>query len=116
MEEYYKYYKLFVDLKFTRVSSVVTGCYEDPYGAGARRRGPPYPASSTLPTHMPHSLPRTQWKRLLLLIVAITVHNIPEGLAVGVGNAAIGSSASATYQSARSVSFLSNCDVLKDSL
>ncbi|XP_046659784.1 zinc transporter ZIP11 isoform X1 [Homalodisca vitripennis] len=84
-------------------NATVEGCYEDPYGAGARRRGPPYPASSTLPTHMPHSLPRTQWKRLLLLIVAITVHNIPEGLAVGVGNAAIGSSASATYQSARNL-------------
>ncbi|OQR73199.1 zinc transporter ZIP11-like [Tropilaelaps mercedesae] len=26
-----------------------------------------------------------QWKRILLLIIAITVHNIPEGLAVGVG-------------------------------
>ena len=26
-----------------------------------------------------------RWKRILLLIVAITVHNIPEGLAVGVG-------------------------------
>lgn len=26
-----------------------------------------------------------RWKRVLLLIIAITVHNIPEGLAVGVG-------------------------------
>lgn len=26
-----------------------------------------------------------QWKRMLLLIIAITMHNIPEGMAVGVG-------------------------------
>ena len=30
------------------------------------------------------------WRRILLLIVAVTVHNIPEGLAVGVGFGAIG--------------------------
>lgn len=42
-----------------------------------------------------------QWKRIILLVVAITVHNIPEGLAVGVGFGAIGSSASATLESAR---------------
>ena len=32
------------------------------------------------------------WRRILLLIVAVTVHNIPEGLAVGVGFGAIGES------------------------
>lgn len=42
-----------------------------------------------------------QWKRILLLIVAITVHNIPEGLAVGVGFGAIGKSPLATFESAR---------------
>ena len=26
-----------------------------------------------------------QWKRMLMLIIAITMHNIPEGMAVGVG-------------------------------
>ncbi|KAL0102535.1 hypothetical protein PUN28_018075 [Cardiocondyla obscurior] len=44
-----------------------------------------------------------QWRRILLLVVAITVHNIPEGLAVGVGFAAIGSSASATFENARNL-------------
>ena len=36
--------------------------------------------------------PRTTWRRSLLLVVAITLHNIPEGLAVGVafGAAALG--------------------------
>jgi len=38
---------------------------------------------------------------MLLLIVAITMHNIPEGLAVGVGFGAIGNSAMATLQKAR---------------
>ncbi|KAK9887132.1 hypothetical protein WA026_020578 [Henosepilachna vigintioctopunctata] len=42
-----------------------------------------------------------QWKRILLLVIAITVHNIPEGLAVGVDFGAIGSSASATFENAR---------------
>ncbi|KAI4469889.1 zinc/iron transporter [Holotrichia oblita] len=42
-----------------------------------------------------------QWKRIMLLVIAITMHNIPEGLAVGVGFGAIGSSASATFESAR---------------
>ncbi|XP_074099206.1 zinc/iron regulated transporter-related protein 48C isoform X2 [Cotesia typhae] len=44
-----------------------------------------------------------QWRRILLLVVAITVHNIPEGLAVGVGFGAVGSSASATFESARNL-------------
>jgi zinc transporter 11 len=41
------------------------------------------------------------WRRILLLIVAITVHNIPEGLAVGVGFGAVGKTKSATFQNAR---------------
>ena len=45
----------------------------------------------------------TSWKRILLLIIAITVHNIPEGLAVGVGFGAIGRSSSATFENARFV-------------
>ncbi|XP_031782366.1 zinc transporter ZIP11 isoform X2 [Nasonia vitripennis] len=44
-----------------------------------------------------------QWKRILLLVVAITVHNIPEGLAVGVGFGAVGSSPSATFENARNL-------------
>lgn len=43
------------------------------------------------------------WRRILLLIVAITVHNIPEGLAVGVGFGAIGTSPTATLESARNL-------------
>lgn len=43
------------------------------------------------------------WKRMLLLIIAITVHNIPEGLAVGVAFGAAGSSKSATFEGARSL-------------
>merc|ERR1719357_1332621 len=43
------------------------------------------------------------WRRILLLIVAITVHNIPEGLAVGVGFGAIGRTKSATFESGRNL-------------
>ncbi|XP_015239112.1 PREDICTED: zinc transporter ZIP11 isoform X2 [Cyprinodon variegatus] len=43
------------------------------------------------------------WRRILLLILAITIHNIPEGLAVGVGFGAIGKTSSATFESARNL-------------
>ncbi|KAF7270601.1 hypothetical protein GWI33_016450 [Rhynchophorus ferrugineus] len=42
-----------------------------------------------------------RWKRIMLLVIAITVHNIPEGLAVGVGFGATGSSNSANFETAR---------------
>lgn len=44
---------------------------------------------------------RGHWKRIMLLVVAITVHNIPEGLAVGVGFAATGTSSVANFETAR---------------
>uniref|UniRef100_UPI00358F126C zinc transporter ZIP11-like isoform X1 n=2 Tax=Myxine glutinosa TaxID=7769 RepID=UPI00358F126C len=43
------------------------------------------------------------WHRIMLLVMAITVHNIPEGLAVGVGFGAIGRTESATFEKARSL-------------
>ncbi|XP_066250907.1 zinc transporter ZIP11 [Euwallacea similis] len=46
---------------------------------------------------------RGHWKRIMLLVVAITVHNIPEGLAVGVGFAATGSSSLANFETARNL-------------
>lgn len=45
----------------------------------------------------------SQWKRIMLLVIAITVHNIPEGLAVGVSFGAIGTSDSATFEAARNL-------------
>ncbi|XP_037133445.1 zinc transporter ZIP11 isoform X3 [Syngnathus acus] len=45
----------------------------------------------------------SSWRRILLLILAITIHNIPEGLAVGVGFGAIGKTSSATLESARNL-------------
>lgn len=45
----------------------------------------------------------SQWKRIILLVIAITVHNIPEGLAVGVSFGAIGNSKAATFEAARYV-------------
>lgn len=46
---------------------------------------------------------RNSWRRILLLILAITIHNIPEGLAVGVGFGAAGKTSSATFESARNL-------------
>ncbi|XP_055379963.1 zinc transporter ZIP11 isoform X2 [Condylostylus longicornis] len=45
----------------------------------------------------------SQWKRIMLLVIAITVHNIPEGLAVGVSFGAIGTTESATFETARNL-------------
>jgi len=45
----------------------------------------------------------SSWRRIVLLIVAVTIHNIPEGLAVGVGFGAVGRSKSATFQTARNL-------------
>ncbi|XP_025135179.2 zinc transporter ZIP11 isoform X5 [Bubalus bubalis] len=45
----------------------------------------------------------SSWRRIALLILAITIHNIPEGLAVGVGFGAVGKTASATFESARNL-------------
>ncbi|XP_057683057.1 zinc transporter ZIP11 isoform X2 [Corythoichthys intestinalis] len=45
----------------------------------------------------------SSWRRILLLILAITIHNIPEGLAVGVGFGAIGKTSSATFENARNL-------------
>ena len=42
----------------------------------------------------------SQLRRLLLLILAITIHNFPEGMAVGVAFGAIGSAPGATFGSA----------------
>ncbi|CAF2955813.1 unnamed protein product [Rotaria sp. Silwood2] len=39
---------------------------------------------------------RTKWHRLLLLIIAVTVHNFPEGMAVGVAFGSISSANNAT--------------------
>lgn len=39
-------------------------------------------------------------RRIMLLVLAITIHNFPEGLAVGVGFGAIGRSTSSTFESA----------------
>ncbi|XP_029783348.1 zinc transporter ZIP11 isoform X2 [Suricata suricatta] len=46
---------------------------------------------------------RGSWRRIALLILAITIHNIPEGLAVGVGFGAVEKTASATFESARNL-------------
>ncbi|CAJ0576055.1 unnamed protein product, partial [Mesorhabditis spiculigera] len=40
------------------------------------------------------------WRRIMLLVLAVTVHNIPEGLAVGVGFGSVGKSEKATFDTA----------------
>lgn len=47
--------------------------------------------------------PNKSWHRVLLLVIAITVHNFPEGMAVGVGFGGIGKTPGATFGKARSL-------------
>ncbi|XP_069606820.1 zinc transporter ZIP11 isoform X4 [Ranitomeya imitator] len=72
-----------------------------------RKRGAHSPLAedpSSLSTRdSPHKEVGSSWRRIMLLILAITIHNIPEGLAVGVGFGAIGKTASATFESARNL-------------
>ncbi|KAM9837644.1 zinc transporter ZIP11 [Aulostomus maculatus] len=71
-----------------------------------RRRGPPTGGSDGQETERkPQEVVQTgsSWRRILLLILAITIHNVPEGLAVGVGFGAIGKTSSATFESARNL-------------
>lgn len=42
-------------------------------------------------------------KRVMLLVLAVTVHNLPEGLAVGVGFGSVGRAAGATFERARNL-------------
>ncbi|XP_060058644.1 zinc transporter ZIP11 isoform X2 [Erinaceus europaeus] len=62
--------------------------------------GPAAPAPSQGASALPGG---GSWRRISLLILAITIHNIPEGLAVGVGFGAVEKTASATFESARNL-------------
>ncbi|XP_037319870.2 zinc transporter ZIP11-like isoform X2 [Pungitius pungitius] len=72
-----------------------------------RRRGPHSAASDGQETGSRQQegvgQATSSWRRIVLLILAITIHNIPEGLAVGVGFGAIGKTSSATFESARNL-------------
>ncbi|CAF1040693.1 unnamed protein product [Didymodactylos carnosus] len=50
---------------------------------------------------------RIKWNRMLLLIIAVTVHNFPEGMAVGVGFGSVKSSLNETnaFNNARNLAF-----------
>mmetsp|Transcript_10694 Transcript_10694/g.18896 ORF Transcript_10694/g.18896 Transcript_10694/m.18896 type:complete len:340 (-) Transcript_10694:169-1188(-) len=45
------------------------------------------------------------WRRLVLLVIAVTIHNFPEGLAVGVGFGAVGVHPKATLKAAEVLTF-----------
>ncbi|NXW80540.1 S39AB protein, partial [Hirundo rustica] len=72
--------------------------YQRRRGAGA-----PVPEIPPAPRDGAAVAGSSSWRRITLMILAITIHNIPEGLAVGVGFGAVGKSASATFQSARNL-------------
>lgn len=75
---------------YQRKRAVATDLAEGPAAPGPPRGSAAQPGGSS-------------WRRIALLILAITIHNIPEGLAVGVGFGAVGKTASATFESARNL-------------
>ena len=68
-------------------------------GRGSRRSGRKSPSTPTAATPV-DAASSSRLRRLLLLIIAITIHNFPEGMAVGVAFGAIGSAPGATFASA----------------
>ncbi|XP_031324850.1 zinc transporter ZIP11 isoform X2 [Camelus dromedarius] len=75
---------------YQRKKAVASDLPEGPAAPMSSRGNPTQPSSSS-------------WRRIALLILAITVHNVPEGLAVGVGFGAVEKTASATFESARNL-------------
>lgn len=69
-------------------------------GGGLRRRFGDGAAQAVGQSLRKNNLRRQAMRRMLLLVVAITVHNFPEGLAVGVGFGAVGISKTATLSKA----------------
>ncbi|XP_053425863.1 zinc transporter ZIP11 isoform X2 [Nycticebus coucang] len=65
--------------------------------------GLPESPAPSVPPAPPVPSRGTSWRRIALLILAITVHNVPEGLAVGVGFGAVEKTTSATFESARNL-------------
>lgn len=84
-------------------STTVEGFCKEVTNPSRRRRGNQTGSETPSQKATPQIKNSRQWKRMLMLIIAITVHNIPEGLAVGVGFGAIGYSPSATFTSARNL-------------
>ncbi|XP_004693524.1 PREDICTED: zinc transporter ZIP11 isoform X2 [Condylura cristata] len=70
-----------------------------------RKRAAALPGGPVAPAGPPGALAPTggSWRRIVLLILAITIHNVPEGLAVGVGFGAVEKTVSATFESARNL-------------
>ena len=60
-------------------------------------------AAASAPAGAEAARSTTKLRRLLMLIIAITIHNFPEGMAVGVAFGAIGSAPGATFGSAASL-------------
>lgn len=83
-----------------------TDCLSVQHGGSRRRKRNSPEREQTIYAErkrLDHQNAISQWKRIMLLVVAITVHNVPEGLAVGVSFGAIGHTESATFESARNL-------------
>eukprot|EP00039_Didymoeca_costata_P007819 m.104228 g.104228 ORF g.104228 m.104228 type:complete len:318 (+) comp13838_c0_seq6:106-1059(+) len=68
-----------------------------------KRKGSPDDTSTKASEKKSEKEKTSRWRRTLLLAIAVTVHNIPEGLAVGVGFGAVGTVKSATFARARNL-------------
>lgn len=66
-------------------------------------KGPPLSPRSVKPQTVAEQEAQARWRRVMLLVAAITIHNFPEGLAVGVGYGAVGGDSGTTLASAHSL-------------
>lgn len=90
----------FTDCLNQQHSSTVTSRKRNPRTISEHREHESYTVSQ-LALNQASAL--SQWKRIMLLVIAITVHNIPEGLAVGVSFGAVGNTDAATFEAARNL-------------
>jgi len=97
--------KIKVEMSFKEGNETLESVPSSPYNLRKRKKTDGVPSIVAKPqkeaaAHHEIKANQSSWRRLLLLVIAVTIHNFPEGLAVGVAFGAVGTSKKATMQAA----------------